>query len=121
MFRMQELEFSQNTLQNWREKYESNSLSQVDIVNFLQSTATQFVYEQKSSTAIGSYNIDEQNVKDIVIDVFEKFICGDDSHIYLERLKLENTFASICGRVFKIGEPTYSCRECITLGELHPF
>ncbi|XP_058811002.1 E3 ubiquitin-protein ligase UBR1 isoform X2 [Topomyia yanbarensis] len=60
----------------------------------------------------GSYNLDEQNIKHNTIELFEKFICGDNSQLFLERLKLEDNVASICGRVFKIGEPTYSCREC---------
>lgn len=30
----------------------------------------------------------------------------------LEKLKTEDNIPSVCGRVFKMGEPTYSCREC---------
>lgn len=30
----------------------------------------------------------------------------------MEKLKTEENSSSVCGRVFKSGEPTYSCREC---------
>lgn len=114
MFEIQEVEpASDNPLKKWRAKVEANSLSQLDFVTFLQSSAAQFIHiEQKSNSELGSYNFDEQNAKHAVIDVIEKFICGDNSQSFLERLKLEDNVASVCGRVFKIGEPTYSCREC---------
>lgn len=113
MFEIQEAEPSDNPLKNWRAKYETNSLSQLDFVTFLQSSAAQFIQiEQKSNSELGTYAFDEQASKHAVIDVIEKFICGDNSQSFLERLKLEDNVASICGRVFKIGEPTYSCREC---------
>lgn len=67
---------------------------------------------QNISLFTGSYNFDEGNAKHAVIDLIEKFICGDNSQSFLDRLKLRASEASVCGRVFKIGEPTYSCREC---------
>ncbi|XP_055625385.1 E3 ubiquitin-protein ligase UBR1 [Toxorhynchites rutilus septentrionalis] len=113
MFEIQETESSDNPLKKWRAKYETNGLSQLDFVSFLQSSAVQFIHiEQKPNSELGSYNFDEQNVKHVVIDVIEKFICGDNSQQFLERLKLEDNLSTVCGRVFKIGEPTYSCREC---------
>lgn len=42
----------------------------------------------------------------------ESFICGDNPQNLLEKLKTEENSSSVCGRVFKSGEPTYSCREC---------
>ncbi|XP_062536364.1 E3 ubiquitin-protein ligase UBR1 [Armigeres subalbatus] len=114
MFEIQEVEpASENPLKKWRAKCETNSLSQLDFVTFLQSSAPQFIHiEHKSNSELGSYNFDEQNAKHAVIELIEKFICGDNSQTFLERLKVEDNVASICGRVFKIGEPTYSCREC---------
>lgn len=113
MFEINEAEPSENPLKNWRTKHEANSLNQLDFVNFLLNSAPQFIHvEHKSNSELGSYTFDEQGSKHAVIDLIESFICGDNSQSFLERLKLEDNVASICGRVFKIGEPTYSCREC---------
>lgn len=37
---------------------------------------------------------------------------GPDPDAALERLKSSEHTPSVCGRVFKNGEPTYNCREC---------
>lgn len=113
MFEIQDAEPSENPLKKWRAKLETNTLTQLDFVTFLQSCAAQFInIEQKTNSELGSYNFEEQNAKHAVIDVIEKFVCGDSSQSFMDRLKLEDNVASVCGRVFKIGEPTYSCREC---------
>lgn len=113
MFKIEETEPSDNPLKNWRAKCETNNLSQLDFFTFLQSSAPQFLHiEQKANSELGTYVFDEQASKQAVIDIIEKFICGDNSQSFLDRIKQEDNVASICGHVFKIGEPTYSCREC---------
>lgn len=104
---------SENPLKKWRSKYETNNLTLTDFVLFFQYSAAQLIHiEQKANSELGSYYFDEQNAKNVVLESIEKFICGDNSQSYIERLKLEDKVAAVCGRVFKIGEPTYSCREC---------
>lgn len=113
MFEIQNTEPTMDSLKEWRMKYETNSLNPSDFFSFFQSSAPNFIHiEQKSNSDLGSYNFDEGNAKLAVIDLIEKFICGDNSQSFLERLKSKASEASVCGRVFKIGEPTYSCREC---------
>jgi len=40
----------------------------------------------------------------------EQFLCNGDPEEVFKQLKDKDMPAQICGRVFKHGEPTYSCR-----------
>uniref|UniRef100_A0A182JY28 E3 ubiquitin-protein ligase n=1 Tax=Anopheles christyi TaxID=43041 RepID=A0A182JY28_9DIPT len=60
----------------------------------------------------GNYVYNEALARSATIAVMEKFICGPNPDDYLEQIRQSDPVASVCGRVFKIGEPTYSCREC---------
>lgn len=57
---------------------------------------------------------DENGAKCAILDVIEEFICGDSPQTVHERIAMEGSVSSVCGHVFKINEPTYSCRECGT-------
>ncbi|XP_002101445.3 E3 ubiquitin-protein ligase UBR1 isoform X1 [Drosophila yakuba] len=54
----------------------------------------------------------ESLAKEEIIDVVVEFMLGDNPSSALEKLRLEGNTATVCGKVFKNGEPTYSCREC---------
>jgi len=54
----------------------------------------------------------EALAKEEIIDVLVEFMLGDNPASALEKLRLEGNTATVCGKVFKNGEPTYSCREC---------
>ncbi|XP_070132673.1 E3 ubiquitin-protein ligase UBR1 isoform X3 [Drosophila bipectinata] len=54
----------------------------------------------------------ESLAQEEMIDVLVEFILGDNPATALEKLRLEGNTATVCGKVFKNGEPTYSCREC---------
>uniref|UniRef100_A0A4W4FQ45 E3 ubiquitin-protein ligase n=1 Tax=Electrophorus electricus TaxID=8005 RepID=A0A4W4FQ45_ELEEL len=42
----------------------------------------------------------------------EWYLCGEDPLVGLAKLEKNNQPSQLCGHVFKVGEPTYSCREC---------
>uniref|UniRef100_A0A8C8IDU4 E3 ubiquitin-protein ligase n=1 Tax=Oncorhynchus tshawytscha TaxID=74940 RepID=A0A8C8IDU4_ONCTS len=42
----------------------------------------------------------------------EWYLCGEDPSTGLAKLEQNNQPSQLCGHVFKVGEPTYSCREC---------
>uniref|UniRef100_A0A182N0G2 E3 ubiquitin-protein ligase n=1 Tax=Anopheles dirus TaxID=7168 RepID=A0A182N0G2_9DIPT len=65
-----------------------------------------------SSFVPGNYVFNEAGARAATISLMEEFICGPNPEEYLQQLKQTDTKSSVCGRVFKIGEPTYSCREC---------
>ena len=41
-----------------------------------------------------------------------RFLCNGDPKEVLKQLSSLNDPPANCGKVFKIGEPTYSCRDC---------
>ncbi|XP_073776610.1 E3 ubiquitin-protein ligase UBR2 isoform X6 [Danio rerio] len=42
----------------------------------------------------------------------EWYLCGEEPSVGLSKLEQNNQPSQLCGHVFKVGEPTYSCREC---------
>uniref|UniRef100_A0A8B9JVH3 E3 ubiquitin-protein ligase n=1 Tax=Astyanax mexicanus TaxID=7994 RepID=A0A8B9JVH3_ASTMX len=42
----------------------------------------------------------------------EWYLCGEEPSTGLAKLEQNNQPSQLCGHVFKVGEPTYSCREC---------
>lgn len=57
-------------------------------------------------------SFEEQGARNAIIDVLEEFIFGDNPQTVLAKIKSEENAATVCGRVFKMNEPFYSCREC---------
>ena len=57
-------------------------------------------------------SFDEQGAKNAIIDVLEEFIFGDNPETVLAKIRGEENSSTVCGRVFKMNEPFYSCREC---------
>ncbi|XP_030564536.1 E3 ubiquitin-protein ligase UBR1 isoform X1 [Drosophila novamexicana] len=70
--------------------------------------------ESKHAVTCGSLKcmFKESLAKEEIIDVLVEFMLGDSPVTALEKLRLEGNTATVCGKVFKNGEPTYSCREC---------
>ncbi|KAH8031232.1 hypothetical protein HPB51_014068 [Rhipicephalus microplus] len=56
---------------------------------------------------------DEATLRRTLLDSLERFVCGtSDPRGYFEELRRMESPPTLCGRVFKSGEPTYSCRDC---------
>ncbi|XP_038072010.1 E3 ubiquitin-protein ligase UBR2-like isoform X2 [Patiria miniata] len=47
-----------------------------------------------------------------LLQPLEWFICNGDPSLVFQQLKKTDNPPQLCGRVFKMGEPTYSCRDC---------
>ena len=54
--------------------------------------------------------INEQKCQRMIFLPLEYYICGEDPIIGLQKLQSANSPSQLCGKVFKNGEPTYSCR-----------
>ncbi|XP_035910320.1 E3 ubiquitin-protein ligase UBR1 isoform X2 [Anopheles stephensi] len=125
--------------QQWEETYHVGLLTTKEIVSYLQNIAGKFVSPpsprpdearhdadvqlpnlQHAENEAHGNNIflagnavfDEPGARAATVSLMERFICGSDPEEFLEKIKHTDTVSSVCGRVFKIGEPTYSCREC---------
>lgn len=60
----------------------------------------------------GYCTFDEAGAKAAILDIIEEIIIGPRYQETLKKLREANNVSSICGNIFKNGEPTYSCREC---------
>lgn len=57
-------------------------------------------------------HIEEDDVQRMFFDPLERFLCNGDPTEILKQLSSLNDPPAQCGKVFKMGEPTYSCRDC---------
>ncbi|XP_071525838.1 LOW QUALITY PROTEIN: E3 ubiquitin-protein ligase UBR2 [Panulirus ornatus] len=55
---------------------------------------------------------DEELAQKLLFDPLERFMCGGDPAQVFQMVKQLDTPPSLCGRVFKNGDPTYGCRDC---------
>ncbi|GAB6018583.1 hypothetical protein CHUAL_000274 [Chamberlinius hualienensis] len=56
--------------------------------------------------------LNESEIKKELFEELEKFLFGSSWQQALEMLKGSENPPIRCGKVFKVGEPTYSCRDC---------
>ena len=52
----------------------------------------------------------EEKFKKEILEPMEYFLCGEDPSKGFEKIKNLNNPPQLCGKLFKVGEPTYSCR-----------
>ena len=57
-------------------------------------------------------HIEDDKVHKYFFEILEKFLCNGEPKEMFEKLSSLNAPQTQCGKVFKIGEPTYSCRDC---------
>lgn len=95
--------FDNDLVYVWSKKFESKSLTDVEFKE----------YWVKNVPVIYNPNAQSLGDESIIFTPLEQFICGSkDAAKVFDHLKVLNNTPSLCGRVFKSGEPTYSCREC---------
>lgn len=99
---------------HWREKFNSKEMEESTLVNYFQLMSPHFFKIDASAdfSDLGRCSFDEKGAEEVILSQLHKFICGDDFEAVFIRLKSEGSIPSVCGRVFKTGEPNYSCREC---------
>ena len=57
-------------------------------------------------------HIDNEAVKEQLLRPLERFLCDGDPQEVMKTLSALNDPPATCGKLFKMGEPTYSCRDC---------
>ncbi|RLU23362.1 hypothetical protein DMN91_003566 [Ooceraea biroi] len=70
------------------------------------------IYSPECNGNCLEWTIDEEVVHRMLLKTLEEFICGGDPQVILKELSKMDNPPSMCGKVFKMAEPTYSCREC---------
>ncbi|XP_016924050.2 E3 ubiquitin-protein ligase UBR1 [Drosophila suzukii] len=105
-------------LKEWRLKRQAGTLARSDFIEFFKRESPKYFDYQTGGTETDTNALTlkcmfkEALAKEEIIDVLVEFMLGDNPASALEKLRLEGNTATVCGKVFKNGEPTYSCREC---------
>ncbi|XP_029032051.2 E3 ubiquitin-protein ligase UBR2 [Osmia bicornis bicornis] len=68
------------------------------------------IYSPEPDSNCLDWNFDEEKAQKVLYNTLEEFICNGDPQVVLKQIS--QTDNVICGKVFKMGEATYSCREC---------
>ncbi|XP_037934845.1 E3 ubiquitin-protein ligase UBR1 isoform X2 [Teleopsis dalmanni] len=125
---------SESPLKDWRLKYQTGTIQKNDFMEFFRKQVRKYFHFERdrvtglvtfrkgatNSRTVNVWKIDtvlkcafkESEAKEGIILTIMEFMLGDNPKSFLEKLHKEGNTASVCGRVFKNGEPTYTCREC---------
>lgn len=95
----------------WLTKFESNTLFEHDFRNYWKIWVPRILKPEIQGSSL-EWAFNEQKAEQILFNTLEEFICSGNSIEVLRGLTQQNYPPSVCGRVFKMGEPTYNCREC---------
>ncbi|XP_054719736.1 E3 ubiquitin-protein ligase UBR2-like [Uloborus diversus] len=100
------------TVYDWNKKYECKTLSSSDFKQFWAKNVP-VIYSPTLDCDCLNLTYDEEKANKVLFEPLEQFVCGskDPSQVF-EYLKSLSETPSLCGKVFKAGEPTYSCRDC---------
>lgn len=106
-----ELDKNVNIVPEWLAKFESNTLTESDFRNYWKIWVPHILKPEIQGNSL-EWSFNEQKAEQILFNSLEEFICSGNSIEVLHGLTQQNYPPSVCGRVFKMGEPTYNCREC---------
>lgn len=100
------------TIHQWSKKFDSKSLKAIDFYHYWSANVPR-IYSPRPGCDCLNLTFDENLAKSVLFEPLEQFVCNDkNSEKVFEELKKLNDPPSLCGKVFKMGEPTYSCRDC---------
>ncbi|CAK9818916.1 E3 ubiquitin-protein ligase UBR2 [Anthophora plagiata] len=68
------------------------------------------IYSSEPNNDCRNWFFDGERAQKVLFNTLEEFICNGNPKVVLK--ELSQTDNVICGKVFKMGEATYSCREC---------
>ncbi|XP_063980844.1 E3 ubiquitin-protein ligase UBR2 isoform X2 [Diachasmimorpha longicaudata] len=95
----------------WMDKMSKGILTSTHFKEHWRIWVPQIYSPEPNGNCLG-WSFDEDMAEKILYNTLEEFICNGDPREVLQQLvKMENP-PSVCGRFFKVGEPTYFCREC---------
>ncbi|RZB39562.1 zf-UBR and/or ClpS domain containing protein [Asbolus verrucosus] len=98
-------------VQEWLTMFEKNILTPTEFRQHWKVWVPK-IYSPSVNESCLNWRFDEERGQKILFNVLEEFICnGDPSSVFTKLSEMDKP-PSVCGRVFKLGEPTYSCREC---------
>lgn len=105
------LQPDQTVLAEWLRKMQEDTLTAGDLRSYWRDVVPR-IYSPSPNCDCLNLAYDEENAKVYLFSMLEKFMCADEPEQVFEQLKALDEPPALCGRVFKNGEPTYSCRDC---------
>ncbi|XP_001952747.1 E3 ubiquitin-protein ligase UBR2 [Acyrthosiphon pisum] len=106
-----EVDQNLDIVNEWSKKFENNTLTKFDFRNYWKTWVPIILKPEIQGNSL-EWSFNEQKAEKILLNTLEEFICNGNSIEVLHGLTKQNFPPSVCGRVFKMGEPTYNCREC---------
>lgn len=106
-----EVDQNLDIVNEWSKKFENNTLTKFDFRNYWKTWVPTILKPEIQGNSL-EWSFNEQKAEKILLNTLEEFICNGNSIEVLHGLTKQNFPPSVCGRVFKMGEPTYNCREC---------
>ncbi|XP_075234618.1 ubr1 ubiquitin ligase [Lycorma delicatula] len=95
----------------WMEKFKAGVLTSTYFKEHWRYWVPLIFSPEPNNTCL-DWAFDEEKAQKTLFDTLEEFICDGDPQVVLKNLSQLDNPPSVCGRVFKMGEPTYNCREC---------
>jgi len=95
----------------WTEKMNKGVLTNINFREYWRLWVPKIYTPELNGNCL-EWIIDEDTANRMLLRPLEEFICGGDPQVILKELTKMDNPPTICGRMFKMGEPTYSCREC---------
>uniref|UniRef100_A0A1B6DEC1 E3 ubiquitin-protein ligase n=1 Tax=Clastoptera arizonana TaxID=38151 RepID=A0A1B6DEC1_9HEMI len=95
----------------WNENFKKGILSSTHFKEHWRVWVPKCLGPEPNNSCL-DWSFDEDRAQVVLFDTLEEFICGGYPQTVLKELSQKDNPPSVCGRVFKIGEPTYNCREC---------
>lgn len=106
-----ETNIPQTCTNTWMEKMNKGVLTSLNFREYWRVWVPTIFSPERNGNCL-AWNIDEAKAQKMLFHPLEEFICNGDPQVVLKELTKMDNPPSMCGRVFKMGEPTYNCREC---------
>lgn len=96
----------------WLAKFEASKLKAKNLRKYWATEVPKYYSPRRDCDCLNiTYN--EEEARKVLFLPLERFITAEiDTEYCLSQLKNLDDPPMLCGRVFRNGEPTYSCRDC---------
>lgn len=98
--------------QQWLKKHENRVMDVKDLRKYWAQHVPR-IFSPSNECNCLAITFDEVAARNVLFTPLERFLTGVNTpESVFHRLKKVDDPPMLCGRVFKSGEPTYSCRDC---------
>lgn len=101
-----------SAVSEWLAKAEAGAMDDRDLRSYWAKEVPPIFSPRRDCDCL-NITYDEKAAKNVLFTSLEQFMAGSiNAESVLTKLKELDDPPMLCGRVFKSGEPTYSCRDC---------